>query len=194
MSRRYRDLNEEEKAKYKERAHKWHVEHREEVNERKRKYRAEHREEFHERQRKRRRKYRDEHLEECRERQRKRRAEHLEEFHERQRKRRGEHREEHNERKRNYIAKDLTSSGKTKHYIRTQSHKYLLAKHSRIPGYEIHHCFGYEDPKRFIYVPKTLHTEIHMRLRDLRIKSDTNHWMAIRDMVNSCDEYTYISC
>ena len=125
------------------------------------------------------------------------RAEHREERNERMRKYRAEHREEINERMRKhmrkYCAQDLNGSGKRKNNIRTQSRMYLFAKHSRIEGYEIHHCFGYEDYKKFIYIPKQLNIDIHQLLRDRNIPSDKDHWNAIRDLVNSCEQYTYIS-
>ena len=64
----------------------------------------------------------------------------------------------------------------------------------KIPGYEIHHCFGYEDPSKFIYISKELHLKIHQYLRDNNIDADTDHWMAIRDLVNNADEFMYIKC
>lgn len=91
------------------------------------------------------------------------------------------------------MAKDLNSQGVTKNHIRTKSRIYLFSKHSKLSGYEIHHAFGYDDCTKFIYIPKTLHLQIHKLLRDNNISSDTNHWMSIRDLVNSCEQYTYIS-
>lgn len=128
-----------------------------------------------------------------RERHRKYRADHREEWNERRRKRREEHREEYKVRHRRYYNRDITISGKKKGNIRSKSYQYLSSKHCNLPGYEIHHCFGYEDFKKFIYIPKYLHLQIHKMLVDLNIRSDSDHWMAIRDLVNSCDEYTYIS-
>ena len=139
------------------------------------------------------RKYRAEHRKEINERMRKYRAEHREEIKERMRKRYAEHREEYREYKRKYFAQDLNASGKTKNNIRRRSIRYLYAKHSKLDGYEIHHCFGYEDPKKFIYIPKQLHIQIHQLLRDHKIPADSDHWNAIRDIVNSCEQYTYIS-
>ena len=63
-----------------------------------------------------------------------------------------------------------------------------------IDGYEIHHCFGYEDPSKFIYISKSLHSKIHQYLRDNNIDASTDHWMHIRDIVNSTDEFMYIKC
>jgi hypothetical protein len=128
---------------------------------------------------------------------RKRRAEYKDEYREyarcRQHKLRSEHREEYNEGKRIYKNQDLNRFGRRKSTIRTQSNKYLYSKHSRLNEYEIHHCFGYEDFKKFIYIPKELHLQIHKLLRDRKISPDSDHWMAIRELVNSCEQYTYIS-
>ena len=134
-------------------------------------------------------KRRAERIEEWREYKRKRRAEHIEEYRERMRKYRAEHRED----LRKYKDENLNSSGKRKSHIRKKSGLYLFRKHSKLEGYEIHHCFSYEDHKKFIYIPKTLHLKIHQLLRDNNIPADSDHWMAIRDLVNSCEEYTYIS-
>jgi hypothetical protein len=154
-------------------------EHKERRREYMRKRVAEHREEYREKHKEYKRKWRAEHREECREHNRNRRSEHLEERREYMRK---------------YIGQNLNQSGEKKHTIRLRSHRYLFSKHAKLDDYQIHHCFGYEDFKKFIYVPKTLHTQIHMLLRDLKIQSDANHWIAIRELVNSCDQYTYISC
>lgn len=124
---------------------------------------------------------------------RKRRAEHREEHRERQRKCRAEHPEEIKERHRKQRSRNLNASGDKKSHIRLQSRRYLSRKHSKLEGYEIHHCFGYEDRKKFIYIPKTLHLKIHQLLRENNIPADSDHWMAIRDLVNSCEQYTYIS-
>lgn len=134
-------------------------------------------------------KYNAEHREERKAYARKYRAEHLEERRECQRKWHAEHREEIIE----YQAKDINISGMTKNRIRCKSNRYLFRRHSKLDGYEIHHAFGYDDYKKFIYIPKTLHLQIHQLLRDLKIPADSDHWMTIRDMVNSCEQYTYIS-
>ena len=167
---RYRDMTDEQKAKKKAR-----------VSQSIRNHPEKHRERI--------RKHRTEHPEECREYKRRRRAEHREEVNERKRKKYAENRELYRERRRN----DLNSSGKTKGNIRAQSRHYLYDKHSKLEGYEIHHCFGYGDYRKFIYIPKDLHLQIHQLLRDNKIPVDTDHWTVIRDLVNSCDQYTYIS-
>lgn len=103
-----------------------------------------------------------------------------------------EHRDVYNSLMREQKYSDLNANGYPKIRIRLRSKKVLYRSHSKIQGYEIHHCFGYEDPKKFIYIPKYLHTKIHRLLRDNKIQADSNHWNAIRDLVNSCEDYTYI--
>lgn len=96
---------------------------------------------------------------------------------------------------REYKKNDLNSVGKPKCIIRRQSSRILFDKrhHSRLKGYEIHHCFGYDDPNKFIYIPKTLHNAIHQYLRYHQIDVDSNHYDYIKYMINECEEYTYIS-
>ena len=90
-----------------------------------------------------------------------------------------------------YIKLDVNSLGESKNNIRNKS-KYILKKMKlKIPGYEIHHCFGYNDPTKFIYISKSLHLKIHQFLRDNNIAADSDHWMQIRDMVLNCNEYFY---
>lgn len=102
------------------------------------------------------------------------------------------HKEQVNEYKKAYQKSEVNSLGQTKNSIRCKS-KYILKKMNlNIPGYQIHHCFGYEDPSKFIYISKSLHLKIHQYLRDNNIDADTDHWMAIRDIVNSTDEFWYI--
>ena len=104
------------------------------------------------------------------------------------------HREEHNEYMKAYTKADVNSLGETKHSIRKKSLNILKKMNLNIPDYEIHHCFGYDDPSKFIYISKSLHLKIHQYLRDNNIDADTDHWMAIRDIVNSADEFMYIKC
>jgi hypothetical protein len=110
------------------------------------------------------------------------------------RKRRAEHHKEYHEYLMEYKAKDVNSYGVPKSQIRVQSGNILDRIHSKLQGYEIHHCFSYDDPNKFIYIPRTLHLQIHQLLRDKNISAEANHWNAIRDLVNSCGEYTYIRC
>lgn len=106
-----------------------------------------------------------------------------------------EFREHFNVHMKEYHRNDLNSKGKTKSNIRKQSSYILFDKrhHTKIKDYEIHHCFGYDDPSRFIYIPKSLHGKIHRYLRINNIDADSNHYDYIKYMINECDEYTYIS-
>ena len=93
-----------------------------------------------------------------------------------------------------YNKSDVNALGQTKHSIRQKSHNILKQMNLKIPGYVINHCFGYEDPSKFIYISKSLHLKIHQFLRDNNIDAGCAHWMAIRDIVNSTDEFMYIKC
>ena len=95
----------------------------------------------------------------------------------------------------NYHYTDTTMVGTNKHEVRQQSQRILFKqrKHTKLKDYQIHHCFGYEDPSRFIYIPRSLHTKIHQYLRDNNINADTDHYKYISTMINECTEYTYIS-
>ena len=108
------------------------------------------------------------------------------------------YRDNRNERiayQKDYQMLDLTNSGVSKHCIRTQSSYILFKKrnHTKLENYEIHHCFGYDDPNKFIYIPKALHLQIHQRLRDKNILAEDEHYEQIKDLINECQEYTYIS-
>lgn len=107
---------------------------------------------------------------------------------------RAEHREEFSRHEKKRRAEDVNSDGKRKSSIRKRSRLILLDIHAKLQGYEIHHCFGYDDPNKFIYIPKTLHTQIHQLLRYNNIPADSDHFNIIRDLVNRCEEYTYIRC
>jgi hypothetical protein len=139
-------------------------------------------------------KYHDEHRVEHNERMRKRYAENHESLKEYKRKWRAEHIDEYKMRLRKQKSIDINSCGVTKDHIRRQSRMVLFNTHSKLSDYEIHHCFGYEDPNKFIYIPKTLHFQIHQLLRDNKIPADSDHWNLIRELVNSCEAYTYIRC
>ena len=82
-----------------------------------------------------------------------------------------------------------------KHKARTISRRILFKQrqHINIKGYEIHHCFGYDDPSKFIYIPRSLHRAIHSFLKENNINADTDHYKYISTMINKCTEYTYIS-
>ena len=93
-----------------------------------------------------------------------------------------------------YVHSDVNSLGQTKHSIRKKSWRILKKMNLHIPDYQIHHCFTYDDASKFIYISKALHRKIHQFLRDNNIDADIDHWMAIRDIVNSTDEFMYIKC
>ena len=100
------------------------------------------------------------------------------------------HRKERNA----YKKSDTNSLGHTKDSIRTKSRRYLfnVLNHTKLKGYEIHHCFGYDDYRNFIYIPKSLHIKIHQFLRDNHIDADTDHYNNIVHLINACEEYVYI--
>lgn len=79
---------------------------------------------------------------------------------------------------------DLNSLGQTKDYIRNKSRNYLSKYGTIIQGYEIHHCFTYDDPNKFIYVSKSLHLKIHQYLRDNNIDADSNHYEQIKHLLD----------
>ena len=93
-----------------------------------------------------------------------------------------------------YYKTEVNSLGQTKHSIRKKSQRILKQMNLHIDGYQIHHCFTYDDASKFIYISKALHRKIHQFLRDNNIDADTDHWMQIRDLVNSTDEFMYIKC
>ena len=93
-----------------------------------------------------------------------------------------------------YHKSDVNALGQTKQSIRSKSRCILKQMNLHIDGYQIHHCFGYEDPSKFIYCSREMHRTIHQFLRDNNISADTDHWMAIRELVNSTDEFWYIKC
>ena len=103
-------------------------------------------------------------------------------------------REAHKQEMKAYIKSDVNSLGQMKHSIRMKSLNILKQMNLHIDGYEIHHCFGYEDANKFIYISKSLHLKIHQFLRDNNIDASNDHWMHIRDLVNDTDEFVYIKC
>ena len=104
------------------------------------------------------------------------------------------HREEQKSKMNAYKKSDTNSLGQTKQSIRYKSNYYLfnVLKHTKLKGYEIHHCFGYEDYRNFIYIPKSLHLKIHQFLRDNHIDADTDHYNNIVHLIIECEEYVYI--
>ena len=83
-----------------------------------------------------------------------------------------------------YTKSELNSLGKTKNSIRYKSRRILKTSGINIPGYENHHCFGYEDPSKFIYISKSLHLKIHKFLRDNNIDADSNHYEQIKHLLD----------
>lgn len=104
------------------------------------------------------------------------------------------HKDQANEYMKAYNKSDVNSLGQTKQSIRKKSSRILKQMNLHIDGYEIHHCFGYEDASKFIYISKSLHLKIHKYLREHNIDASCDHWMHIRDLVNDTDEFTYIKC
>lgn len=103
-------------------------------------------------------------------------------------------RQAHKEECKDYQKSDTNSLGQTKISIRLKSIRYLfnVLKHTKMDGYEIHHCFGYDDYRNFIYIPKALHLKIHQYLRDNNIDADTDHYSKIAHLVVAWDGYVYI--
>ena len=91
-----------------------------------------------------------------------------------------------------YMQSDVNSLGQTKQSIRQKSLRILKKMNLKIPRYEIHHAFGYEDASKFIYISKSLHSKIHKYLREHNIDADSDHWLQISDIVNSTYEFIYI--
>ena len=104
------------------------------------------------------------------------------------------HKEEKKAYMKDYLKSDTNSLGQTKNNIRAKSCYYLfnVLKHTKLKNYEIHHCFGYNDYRNFIYIPKSLHLQIHQFLRDNSIDADTDHYNKIVHLINACEEYVYI--
>lgn len=79
---------------------------------------------------------------------------------------------------------DVNSLGKSKHYIRSKSLRYLKKYGTKIEGYQIHHCFTYDDPTKFIYCNKEIHLKIHQYLRDNNIDADSDHYEQIMHLLD----------
>lgn len=104
------------------------------------------------------------------------------------------HRDKILSQKKAYKKSDTNSNGVPKNSIRERSRYYLfkVLKHTKLKGYEIHHCFGYVDYRNFIYIPKSLHLQIHQYLRDNNIDAETDHYSKIAHLVIGWDGYVYI--
>ena len=83
-----------------------------------------------------------------------------------------------------YYKSELNSLGKTKASIRSQSRRILKKMHVHLDGYEIHHCFGYDDPSKFIYCNREIHVKIHQFLRDNNIEADSDHYEQIKHLLD----------
>ena len=94
------------------------------------------------------------------------------------------HKEHYNEYMTAYNKADVNSIGQTKHSIRIKSRHILKQMNLNISGYEIHHCFTYDDPAKFIYISKALHLKIHKYLREHNIDADTDHYEQIKHLLN----------
>ena len=79
---------------------------------------------------------------------------------------------------------DLNALGQTKSSIRKKSNIYLNKYGTKIKGYEIHHCFGYNDPSKFIYCSRETHLKIHQFLRDNNIDADSDHYEQIKHLLD----------
>lgn len=105
------------------------------------------------------------------------------------------HKDEYNEYQRNYNKSQRNIHGQTLNNVRQLSNHYLFKriKHNKLNGYQIHHCYGYDDPHKFIYINKELHKAIHNRLREMNIDAKSNHYKFIKDLIDNCSDYLYIS-
>ena len=92
--------------------------------------------------------------------------------------------QEHKEERKIYLKSDLNSLGQTKKNIRGKSWRYLSKYGTKLQGYEIHHCFTYDDPTKFIYCSKEIHLKIHQYLRDNSIDADSNHYEQIKHLLD----------
>ena len=92
--------------------------------------------------------------------------------------------EAHKEQCKAYIKSDLNALGQTKASIRKKSRRYLKKYGIKIPDYQIHHCFTYDDPTKFIYCSKEIHLKIHQFLRDNNIDADINHYEQIKHLLD----------
>ena len=83
-----------------------------------------------------------------------------------------------------YMQNDVNSLGQTKASIRNKSLYYLSKYGTKIPGYEIHHCFTYAEPYKFIYCSKEMHHLIHAYLRQHNIDADSDHYKYIKHLLD----------
>lgn len=93
-------------------------------------------------------------------------------------------REYHKKYKQTHWKADVNTSGQPKHSVRMKSRYYLSKQGKIIPGYEIHHCFTYNEPYKFIYCSKEIHHNIHAYLREHNIDADSNHYEQIKHLLD----------
>lgn len=84
-----------------------------------------------------------------------------------------------------YMKSDLNALGQTKDSIRLKSRAILRKTGTKIQGYQIHHCFGYEDPSKFIYCSREMHMKIHQYLREHGIDADSDHYELIKHLLDA---------
>lgn len=94
------------------------------------------------------------------------------------------YRESHKEDDKAYKKADVNSFGIPKVKIRVKSNQYLKKHGTKIPGYQIHHCFTYDEPYKFIYCSIKKHLEIHKYLRENKIEAETNHYEQIKHLLD----------
>ena len=92
--------------------------------------------------------------------------------------------EQYNAYQKAYTKSDVNSLGQTKQSIRYKSRRILNTSGIKIPGYQVHHCFTYDDPSKFIYCSKETHLKIHQFLRDNNIDADTDHYDQIKHLLD----------
>ena len=95
--------------------------------------------------------------------------------------------------KRYKVEVDVTADGTPRRNVRSSSKKYLKRFGiEKQKGYVIHHCFGYENRDKFVYLPVELHNEIHKFLRSKDIIADSNHYELIKDMLERSEKPTFV--
>ena len=95
-----------------------------------------------------------------------------------------EYRKAHRQESYAYQKSDVNSLGQTKNSIRTKSWRYLKKYGNIIKGYEIHHCYTYDEPYKFIYCSIEMHRTIHQYLRDNNISADSDHYKYIEHLLD----------
>lgn len=170
-------MTKEERKEYNKAYYKVH---KEEHNKKMKAWQEEHREAYKTYQKTYHKVWHEEHREDIKEKNKAWREENREEFNKRMKRYYQNHREEVLA----YRKSDLNSLGQTKDSIRKKSQSILKKSGIKIPDYEIHHCFTYNDPSKFIYCSKELHLKIHQFLRDNKIDADSDHYEQIKHLLD----------